>query len=465
MQQVLSRFIRALRTSGVPVSSTEAIDAAGLLDLFGYQNRQLLKDGFALTLAKSQAEKAILAQVFDLYFSRSPSAVPELADGAQQSAAIDTPPSPASDEPNGSADTDDSQNQSSQSITDLIASADPTRMALAIEQAAMAAGADAIQFASQVPYYSQKMMQALNVDALNQQIRERLETDSDQTQNEAEVLIQARAQVQRLVRRHVEHQYEIYGRPATQTYLNESVAQRNLSQLDQRDLNRMKALIAKMAKRLAIKYGVRQRQKQRGQINIRRTLRQNSGHDGVPFHLSFKAKPRDRAKIVAICDVSGSVARTVRFLLLFLYGLSETVDDLRPFAFSESLHDVTQHFERADFDTAMNTIIRDIGSGSTDYGRTFSELRHRYSDVIDRQTTVIILGDARSNYGQAGMQALREIGQQAKRLVWLNPEAPVQWGTGDSNALRYQSCCHQFVHCANAIDLERAMDRILGAYD
>jgi uncharacterized protein with von Willebrand factor type A (vWA) domain len=57
---------------------------------------------------------------------------------------------------------------------------------------------------------------------------------------------------------------------------------------------------------------------------------------------------------VAVCDVSGSVAAYVRFLLLFLYALQGTVTDLRCFAFSNHLVDVGP-LDNLPFDPAMQT--------------------------------------------------------------------------------------------------------------
>ena len=70
--------------------------------------------------------------------------------------------------------------------------------------------------------------------------------------------------------------------------------------------------------------------------------------------------------------------------------------------------------------------------GSTDYGGALSNLERLTSSEIDRKTTILILGDARSNYGDPGVSALKRIHQKAKRVLWLNPEPRTFWNTGDS---------------------------------
>jgi hypothetical protein len=220
-----------------------------------------------------------------------------------------------------------------------------------------------------------------------------------------------------------------------------------------------------MAKRLAVRHGRRRRVENRGQLDVRRTLRANAGHDGVPFHIIWKRKHKDRPKIVAICDVSGSVASYVRFLLLFLYALREKVTDLRAFAFSNRLVDVGRILETQGFESAMNRIIDEVGSGSTDYGQALADLQEQHFEAIDRRTTILMLGDGRSNYGDPRLDIIEEATDRAKRLVWLCPEPESRWGSGDSCMLQYKPFCSPVSHCATATDLEQALDDILLAYD
>ena len=61
----------------------------------------------------------------------------------------------------------------------------------------------------------------------------------------------------------------------------------------------------------------------------------------VPFLTAWKRRHRDKPKIVAICDVTGSVARVSDFFLLLIYSLHEVVSDVRSFAFSGHLIEVS----------------------------------------------------------------------------------------------------------------------------
>ena len=247
--------------------------------------------------------------------------------------------------------------------------------------------------------------------------------------------------------------------------MSEVVVQRQIGRLAPADMERMKAAVARMAKRLAQRHSRRRRVRLHGQLDLRRTLRANAGNDGVPFELRFKFTRRDRPRIVVVCDVSGSVAAHVRFLLLFLYALQGTVADLRSFAFSNHLVDVAPALETLPFDAAMEAILDQVGGGSTDYGQALVDLRDQHWDCIDRRTTVLILGDGRSNHADPRLDIVAELAARAKRLIWLCPEPPGRWGSGDSCMLQYRPHCSLVSHCASALDLERSIDEALEAYN
>ena len=67
--------------------------------------------------------------------------------------------------------------------------------------------------------------------------------------------------------------------------------------------------------------------------------------------------------------------------------------------------------------------------------------------------------------GTGRWSTAEEATERAKRLVWLCPEPPGRWGSGDSGMLQYRPHCSHVSHCATAADLERAIDEALEAYD
>lgn len=465
MERTLTNYIRALRLAGAGVSTTEAIDAARTLELVGYADRERLKLSLAPVLAKSQEETALHERLFDLYFASAP---------------IAPPPSPETDQDNdeGDQDTESSGSEGSEpgdtnpsdggmgemDLLSLAQSGDGARMGMAMAQAGRLADVDQIRFSTQVPYFVQRMLEELGLAKLNADLMAALDDRTPEGQARAQTLIEARSTLMRAARAYAEARFEVFGRSASDAFMNEVMQERALGALSKADMERIKPLIAKMAKKLATKHARRKKVRNRGQLNLRKTLRANAGHDGVPFDVIWNTKRKDKPKIIAVCDVSGSVARYVRFLLLVLYALKEKVADLETFAFSNQLVDVGHDLDSLPFDTAMEKIVQEVGNGSTDYGRAFHDLGGQYDSLIDKRTTVLILGDGRNNQGDPGMGAFQDIAAKSKRVIWLCPEHPASWGSGDSELLKYRPFCASLTYCSTILDLEHALDDVLMAY-
>jgi len=231
-----------------------------------------------------------------------------------------------------------------------------------------------------------------------------------------------------------------------------------------RQLEQMKVLIRAIARRLRERYSKPRKRQRRGHLDIRRTLRRNAAWGGVPFLTSWKRRHRDRPKIVAICDVSGSVAQVSDFFLLLIYSLHEVVDDVRSFAFSGHLIEVSDILDTKSPEAAMSEIMSKVGFGSSDYGGSLLDFEKGWIRTVTPKTTVIVLGDARTNNLDPRADILRRISERSKRLVWLNPEGRMAWGWGDSEMPRYAAFCSVVRQCATAKQLERAVSDIVAAY-
>jgi uncharacterized protein with von Willebrand factor type A (vWA) domain len=449
MDSLLAGFVRALRAAGAQASPAEAIDAARAVALLGYADRATLKATLGVVLAKSEEDLQIHDQVFELYFGAPAMAGP--------SASGHDAPAP---QRTGDVQVD--------ALLDLAApnadgqASDALHVALA--RAATQADVDGIRFTSQTSYFARQMLQAMGIAPLQARLTQRLSEPGAQAQAEAQQLTHARNTLLQQARALVQQRFALFGQPATEAFMTEVALTRTLGRMAPAEMERMKAAVARMARKLAARHAHRQRVELRGQLDLRRTLRANAGHDGVPITLAFKHRRRDKPRIVVVCDVSASVAAHVRFLLLFLYALHDAVGDLRSFAFSHRLQDVAAPLEHLPFDDAMALILKEVGNGSTDYGRAWADLHDRHWDAIDRRTTVIVLGDGRSNGADPRLDLFAELAERAKRVVWLCPEPPGRWGTGDSALLRYRPYCTSVSHCASATDLEHALDEALAAY-
>ncbi|MEM0985899.1 MAG: VWA domain-containing protein [Pseudomonadota bacterium] len=408
-----------------------------------------MKQSLKGTLAKSVEDGITYDRLFDLFFQIRERQDNPLEDRSTSRIA-------PSDEAGALSDAPD--------LLDLAENGDDAQIAMALERAGRKAGVQDIRFSTQTGYFAHQMMKALGVERLEKQLLDRLQARTEADTAEAERLMDVRREMMGRARTHAEKQFDIFGAGQTEQFREDVLAEKSIRALDLADIRRMNALVEKLARKLAAKHSRRRKRRNRGQLDIRRTIRSNAGLGGVTFDLHWRQKRRDKPKFLVICDVSGSVARYVRFLLLLLHSLREVVPDLHAFAFSARLRDVGDWLDTEGFEAAMARVIREISFGSTDYGQALSDLKVNHWSLIDRRTTIIILGDGRSNYGDPRLDLFREATARAKQTLWLCPEPRPVWGTGDSEMLRYQPHCSVMTEVSTLKGLERAIDEALLAY-
>jgi uncharacterized protein with von Willebrand factor type A (vWA) domain len=134
---------------------------------------------------------------------------------------------------------------------------------------------------------------------------------------------------------------------------------------------------------------------------------------------------------------------------------------VRSFAFSSDLAEVTDLFSRNNLEDAIAKTLRDYSGGSTDYGQALADFKKLCLDDIDNRTTIIILGDARNNFGDPRTDIMKELYDRAKRVIWLNPEPRSSWNVGDAEMKKYIAYCHQADECNSLMHLERIVGNLL----
>ncbi|NIO42465.1 MAG: VWA domain-containing protein [Burkholderiales bacterium] len=82
-------------------------------------------------------------------------------------------------------------------------------------------------------------------------------------------------------------------------------------------------------------------------------------------------------------------------------------------------------------------------------------------DTIDSRATLIIVGDGRNNYNEPRVDLFRRMARRSHRTLWLNPESPLQWGTGDSDMLQYAPYCDTILKVSTLAELTSAVDKLL----
>jgi hypothetical protein len=476
MSEVLGDFIRALRAADVRVSTSESIDAGKVVDLVGFDDRVTLRSALSQVLAKSEDEKQAFTETFDTFFSFE-----QFKERSQAANENDERESREAEEGGGDGDGgggDPSQSCSAagsggggmggepqgdssganMDLAGLLERGDQAKLQMALAEGARQANLNRIRLFTQRGMFTRRIMEIMGLDGLNEEI-ERRETSGNE--KGAERLMEAREELRGQVRDYVEKQLEIFTANSGRQLREEVLAQMRLSNVDRSDMKIMRELVRKMAKRLVALHSRRKKVARRGTLDVRRTIRANIEFDGLLFHTIWKRTKIDRPKVMAICDVSGSVAQVSRFLLMFLYSLQEVLPDVRSFAFSGNLGETTDLFKREKLEQALSEALRDFGGGSTDYGRALEDFESLAMNDIDHRTTVLILGDARSNYGDPRSDILKLVHARARRVIWLNPEPRSMWNSGDSEMRRLSPYCDKAVTCSSLKDLERVVSELL----
>jgi len=220
------------------------------------------------------------------------------------------------------------------------------------------------------------------------------------------------------------------------------------------------------AERLRGAERVRLRRARRGRIDIARTMRASTRTGGVPFKPVRRRRRRDKPRLLLLCDVSDSVRTASRFMLEFLHAAHELFDRTRSFVFVSELGETTGVFERERPNAALTAIYSGEVVPVTDnsnYGRVFRQFEAQRLTSVDTRTTVVVLGDGRTNYHDAAESVLARIRSRARALYWLCPEPRSGWALGDSAMPRYAPLCTRVLTVTTARELETAARALVSA--
>ncbi|HXQ47510.1 MAG TPA: VWA domain-containing protein [Caulobacteraceae bacterium] len=446
MQRTMENFIRALRAQDIRVSPAEAIDAHRAAEAVGYADRELFRDALVTTLAKTAHEAQTFDSVFETFFRRDEfTKTPE--EDADKALAEELP------EGDGQGD-----------LAHMLLEHDDAALAQAMEAAAERAGVSEIRLSSQRRLLTRRMLDEMGLGGLEQRIANAGRREDEKGKQLAERLAKVREALFAEAGRYVERQHDLYAAESGRKLREDVLSNQKLTAIDEHELATMQRLVRRMAKNLASKYSRHIRRAKRGQLDVRRTIRKSLGHGGLPFDLIWKSKTIDRPSIAVMCDVSGSVAQAAHFLLLFLYSLNEVVERLDAFAFSNRLVPVGDILNDEAVADAIAMVIKRIGMRSTDYGLALEDFCALELAKIDNKTTVIILGDGRTNYVNPRLDLMRAISERARAVIWLNPEPESLWTRGDSEMERYKRFCTVAKTCSTLAELERIIEDVLRTY-
>jgi uncharacterized protein with von Willebrand factor type A (vWA) domain len=455
--RVTDELLWVLRRSGFAVATSQAIDAVRAVRAVGFESQALVRDAIASVIVKRPRDRDRFDAVFDAFFSDSkrqtlwerlaadgfaPSeleALRELLDGF------------ATSSPDGG-------------LGPLVhRGAELDRL---LQLAGSAQMLDGMQSPLQAGFYTHRLLEHVGTWRAQDQLASLRVQLVDAIGNErADALVGA---LQRELQRAAE---DVRG------FVQSTLARRDadrardgdvlgapFASLDEAEVEEVRRAVRAFVQRLRGGERVRRRRSRKGRVDGHATLRQAMRTGGVPFRLSRRARRRDKPRLVLMCDVSDSVRSAARFLLELTYASQELFDRTRTFVFVSELGETTRLFEEEPIDTALARAYSGAVvpvTHNSNYGRVLHSFEERVLRDLDCRTTVVLLGDGRTNYRADGAEVLDAIRARARAMIWLCPEPRAAWATGDSAMPRYAPKCTRVLEVRCARDLEDAARLLL----
>lgn len=213
----------------------------------------------------------------------------------------------------------------------------------------------------------------------------------------------------------------------------------------------------------------RRKAAQRGHsIDLRRTIRRSLATGGEPVHLAKHKRPDRPVKIVALCDVSGSMMHYARPFLAFLAGLMRVDSASDAYLFHTRLVRITNALRDDDPLRALNriTLLADGFGGGSKIGANLQHFANSYArNFVDGRSVVIILSDGYDSESSEVLgDALAKLKRRGCKIIWLNPLKGWQGyepvAKGMAAALPHLDAFAAAATLADLASLERTLERL-----
>lgn len=221
----------------------------------------------------------------------------------------------------------------------------------------------------------------------------------------------------------------------TDALLNEDV-----SKLSNADIEKVLTFIRTNAKTFRQKLRKLYITQQKKQIDVKKTIEKSVQCDGEIARLYYKKPIKSKANVVMLADISGS-CRAMTSLALTYMGLMREVfpGGCHLFVFVNHLVPVDRYFSNENITSAVESINKSVPSRGiySNYGVPLKELRYDNTGIINKDTTIVMLGDCRNNKNYSGVEEVEWLSKRASNFFVLNPDPLNKWGQGDSIADLY----------------------------
>lgn len=477
MLDLLSGFIVELRRAGLPVALTENLDAMEAMRHIPIEDREAFKYALATTLVKNDSHWKAFETVFEVYFSHRG---PQYNVGDENAELSDL-----EDWLQEQMEQMQQQGEGGAGGGDM----DPEQLAEMLYRAMMQgdeammramARAAVSKYAGMEPgrpvggtYYLYRTLRNLDLEAMLERLMDESQENASESQTDLE---------QRLQREEFEHRIDDLKKEIEAEIRRRLVADRGVEAMaktlrkplpedvdfmhaSREEMAAIRKSIQPLTRKLAARLARKRRNKRRGPLDFRSTVRASLSYGGVPAEPKFKFPRPNKPELIVVADISGSVAAFARFTLHLVYALSSQFSKVRSFVFIDGIDEVTHLFQgEEDIGRAVHRVNTEADviwvDGHSDYGHAFEVFWNNWGNEINPKTTVIFLGDARNNYHVTNSWVVKEARKKARHVFWLNPEPKSYWDTGDSVISEYGNHCDGVFECRNLRQLERFVDHL-----
>ncbi len=460
--RVLDELVWSLRRAGLSIATSQAIDVARAVVAVGLEDRWAVREAIACVVVHDAKERGRFEAAFDAFFGPGASRATLWERLAAQGFAEDELThlrALLTEMARGAVD------GGGAFATLLDRGAELDRM---LQLAGVVRTLDGMRSQLQAGFYTHRVLDQLGVPKSYHALAAVRAALVDALGARGEALADAlRAELDRAaeeVRAHVRATFARRERELSELAGARNVETKDFATLTDAEVEEVRRAVRVFVERLRGSEHVRARRARRGRIDVHRTLRRALRTGGVPFAPARKDRRRDKARLMLLCDVSDSVRAVARFTLELTYSAQELFERTRSFVFVSELGETTALFARKPLGVALGVAygggIVSIADNSN-YGRVLRTFEARHLNEVDRRTTVVVLGDGRTNYHEDSADVLDRIRARARALLWLCPESTGDYATGDSAMARYAPRCTQVLEVRNARDLEAAARAIL----
>ena len=207
---------------------------------------------------------------------------------------------------------------------------------------------------------------------------------------------------------------------------------RNLSRKDLRDMVRPEEIAEAEAVARKLGAALRDRRSRRriaarkgDRLHFRKTIRQSLATGGEPVRLLRKRRPDRTHKIVALCDVSGSMTLYAQVFLAFLAGLLRADTAADAYLFHTRLVRITEALRDKDALRAIGrmSLMADGFGGGSKIGPSLQLFADTYARrFVDGRSVVLILSDGYDTAPPETLtNALTKLKKRGCKIIWLNP--------------------------------------------